>query len=89
MSEKRKMKKPTKRQLYDMLAEYKKITDIYEKLLEEFKIEKVEEKVKLSMYQFDCMIINRLYVQGENRKHVAISVDKEHLKLYGVDKDGK
>ena len=83
------MKKPTKQQLYDMLSEYKIMTNVYENILKEFKIEKVEEKVKPSMYHPGYMIINRLYVQGENRKYVAISVDNDYLNLYGVDKDGK
>ena len=55
----------------------------------EFKIEKVEEKVKPSMLHPDSMIISRLYVQGENKRYVAISVDYDYLNLYGVDKDGK
>lgn len=83
------MNKPTKKQLYNMLAEYKNIIDVYEKILSEFKIKKVEERVEQSYLKFGHTILQRMYRQGKDIKYVAIHVDDEYLDLYGVDKNGK
>lgn len=87
MIKKRKMKRPTKQQLYDIIEEYKKIIDVYEKILNEFKIEKVKEETCRTPYSFGQTAIKRLYKQGEKHVYVAIMADDENLYLYGVGKD--
>ena len=89
MIKKRKMKKPTKQQLYNTIEGLKNMIDMYEELLAEFKIKKIREEITDSSQYFGYKILKRHYQRDKENKFMAMLIDNEYLDLYGVGKDEK